>query len=75
MFPDPDRLDLARDDSRHLAFGIGIHTCAGSNLANLEAEIVFTELAKRLPELKVVGHERQESILVRGLTKLFLEVG
>ncbi len=75
VFPDPDRLDLARDDSRHLAFGIGIHTCAGSNLANLEAEIVFTELAKRLPELKVVGHERQESILVRGLTKLFLEVG
>ncbi|MEQ8816182.1 MAG: cytochrome P450 [Thalassobaculum sp.] len=71
-FPDPDRLDLARDDSRHLAFGIGIHTCAGSNLANLEAEIVFTELAKRLPELKVVGHERQESILVRGLTKLFV---
>jgi cytochrome P450 len=37
QFPDPDRLDLARTPNRHIAFGFGIHTCAGLNLARLEA--------------------------------------
>lgn len=72
-FPDPDRLDLTRNATRHLSFGAGIHTCAGSSLAQLEAELVFEALAARFPALNVVSLERQESILVRGLTKLVLE--
>jgi cytochrome P450 len=71
-FDDPDRLDLARVTNKHLAFGTGIHTCAGATLANLEAELVFTEVARRYPRLEVVRTERQESILVRGLTRLYL---
>ena len=31
-FPDPDRFDVARNPTRHLAFGSGIHMCAGMSL-------------------------------------------
>ncbi|MBN8874786.1 MAG: cytochrome P450 [Rhodospirillales bacterium] len=75
VFADADRLDLGREETRHLAFGAGIHTCAGSSLAQLEAELVFAALARRFPVLQVVAEERQESILVRGLTRLVLACG
>jgi cytochrome P450 len=72
IFPEADRLDLQRQENRHLAFGAGMHTCAGSSLANLEAELVFQSLGRRFPRLEVVSLLRQESILVRGLTQLVL---
>jgi cytochrome P450 len=40
-FPDPDRLDLGRDASGHLAFGHGIHYCVGAALARIEARAVL----------------------------------
>ncbi len=33
QFPNPERLDIARHPNRHLAFGTGIHACAGMSLA------------------------------------------
>jgi cytochrome P450 len=74
-FPGADRLDLDREENRHLSFGAGIHTCAGSSLAQLEAEMVFAALAERFAELSVLSYERQESIIVRGLTRLVLNCG
>jgi cytochrome P450 len=74
-FADPDTLDVRREETRHLAFGAGIHTCAGTSLAQLEAEMVFTALARRFPVLRVLSYQRQESILVRGLTTLILDCG
>jgi cytochrome P450 len=74
-FPDADRLHVRREETRHLAFGAGIHTCAGTSLAQLEAELVFNALVRRFPSLNVVSYQRQESILVRGLTQLVLECG
>lgn len=74
-FPDADRLDLDREENRHLSFGAGVHTCAGSSLAQLEAELVFTALAQRFPELDILSCERQESIIVRGFTRLVLACG
>jgi len=40
-FADPDVLDLRRADNRHLAFGFGIHQCAGLSLARLEGRIAI----------------------------------
>jgi cytochrome P450 len=37
QFPGPDRLDLGRDTSGHLAFGHGIHYCLGAPLARMGA--------------------------------------
>ncbi len=49
-FPDPDRLDFARADNHHLAFGQGNHFCLGSQLAKLEAEIAIGALLRRFPD-------------------------
>ena len=52
-FADPDRLDVARDDTRHLAFGRGSHYCLGAPLARLEAEIAIETLLRRRPGLRL----------------------
>jgi cytochrome P450 len=71
-FPDPDTLDLRRSGARMLAFGHGIHTCLGAGLARLEAQIAFSELARRFPHLSIESEtpERAPSIHFRGLQKL-----
>lgn len=48
QFPDPDRFDLARDPTTHLAFGDGIHRCIGAPLARLVAYRALDALL-RLP--------------------------
>jgi cytochrome P450 len=52
-FDDPDRLDLERQDVKHLAFGRGRHYCLGAPLARVEAEIALTTLLRRLPGLRL----------------------
>jgi len=52
---EPDRLDITREPSRHVAFGEGIHHCIGAPLARLEARVAFEELFKRIPEYAVIG--------------------
>ena len=52
-FPEPERLDVAREDKRHLAFGRGSHFCLGAPLARLEAEIALETLFRRLPGLRL----------------------
>jgi len=47
QFPDPDRLDIHRHPNRHLAFGTGIHACAGMSLARMEAQVAIGALVRR----------------------------
>jgi cytochrome P450 len=51
VFPEPDRLDLRRHESRQLGFGMGMHFCLGAPLARLEGEIALGTLLRRLPDL------------------------
>jgi cytochrome P450 len=50
-FSDPGLLDIGRDARGHLAFGHGAHFCVGAPLARLEAEVAFSTLLTRVPEL------------------------
>jgi cytochrome P450 len=52
-FPDPDRLDLGRDASGHVAFGYGIHYCLGAPLARMEAEVALGGLLARFPAISL----------------------
>jgi len=49
VFADPERLDLSRTENRHLAFGFGVHQCAGLNLARLEGRIAIGRFLARFP--------------------------
>ncbi len=72
QFADPDRLNIARAENRHLAFGMGIHFCLGAPLARIEGQIALGEMARRLgsPELVVAAPEYKENVTLRGLASL-----
>ncbi len=65
VFPDPDRIDITRSPNPHLGFGGGVHRCVGSSLARVQGRVVFAEVAKRLPNLRV-----DESVQLRYLDRL-----
>ncbi|AGL16505.1 cytochrome P450 [Actinoplanes sp. N902-109] len=52
-WPQPDRLDLTRPRTSHLAFGHGAHLCLGQQLARVELRIGLAELVTRLPGLRL----------------------
>jgi cytochrome P450 len=70
FFADPDRLDLSRPVTRHLAFGLGVHFCLGLPLARLEGELAFTQLANRQLELATERPVYKENLTLRGLAEL-----
>lgn len=51
-FDDPDEIVLDRAHNRHVAFGSGIHRCAGSNLARMELRVAIEEWLLRIPEFE-----------------------
>jgi cytochrome P450 len=55
QFPNPDRLDIRRQPNRHLAFGTGIHACAGMSLARMEAQVAIGRLLKRFSRIEPAG--------------------
>jgi hypothetical protein len=56
-FEDADRVVLDRELNRHVAFGAGIHRCAGSNLARMELRVAIEEWLRRIPEFELAGGE------------------
>jgi cytochrome P450 PksS len=74
IFADPDRLDLARENNKHLAFGLGVHYCVGAPLARLEGQIAIQTLVERLPNLHLAAAQQalrwRPGLTVRGLEAL-----
>jgi cytochrome P450 len=52
-FPNPDELDLRREDNPHVGFGYGRHQCVGQQLARMELQIVLHTLLRRIPTLRL----------------------
>ena len=73
-YGDPDRLDLGRDSTGHLAFGHGSHYCLGAPLARLEAEIAFGGLLERFGSMTLAvppdALRWRPSTLIHGLETL-----
>ncbi len=75
VFSDPDRFDIARDPNPHLAFGAGIHTCAGLNVARLEGRVAIARIFERFPELRLSGEPvRSRRARFRGFDSLPLAI-
>ncbi|MFZ9629578.1 MAG: cytochrome P450 [Ilumatobacteraceae bacterium] len=53
QFPDADTVILDREANRHVAFGSGIHRCAGSNLARMELRVAIQEFLARIPDFSL----------------------
>jgi cytochrome P450 len=75
-FVDPERFDIHRRATRHLALGHGVHHCLGANLARLEARVAFEEWHRRLGEYELVGEpSRITSIWARAHSRVPLRFG
>ncbi|WP_457032729.1 cytochrome P450 [Kitasatospora sp. P5_F3] len=54
VYPDPDRLDLARTgQAPNLAFGHGAHYCVGAALTRMQCAVILETLLTRLPALRL----------------------
>jgi cytochrome P450 len=73
-YPDPDRFDVRRNPTNHLAFGTGPHVCVGVYLARLEMTALFTALARRVRRFELGDSERALHNILRGFTKLEVTV-
>jgi cytochrome P450 len=70
-FPEPDRFDLSRPDTKVASFGGGIHFCLGAPLARLEAQLAFPMLYQRFPKLAPAGAPtRRLGFNLRGFAKV-----
>jgi hypothetical protein len=71
-FPDPHRLDLGRQDNRHMAFAWASHFCFGAPLARIEGQVVLSTLLRRMPELQLKSDTVtwRPNLGLRGLTGL-----
>lgn len=71
-FPEPDRFDIGRNPTDHLAFGRGIHRCIGAGLAQQEIKAVLEQLADRLEQFEIVEASWRRNNGLHGLDHLLV---
>jgi pimeloyl-[acyl-carrier protein] synthase len=76
VFDDPDRLDIGRQENRHVSLGSGIHFCLGASLARLEARTALSALISRYPDMRLgaTPPKRGRNVVLRGLETLHVRV-
>jgi cytochrome P450 len=57
VFEEPDRFNITRKKSPHVAFGGGAHICIGAPLARLEGQVTLLRLFERFPNLRLADPE------------------
>jgi len=77
-FDDPNRFDVTRPRNHHVAFGYGTHFCLGAHLARLELRVLFEELLRVLPDIRLARTADPEfapGYFTRTLRELWVEFG
>lgn len=69
-YPDPDRFDVTRRPTDHMAFGFGEHLCVGMPLARLEMQVLLEALVSRVGGFEIVDKQRVLGNVLRGLSHL-----
>lgn len=73
VFVEPDRLDVERQENKHVAFGLGAHYCMAAALARLEGQVAIRELVRRAGNLCIAAEPvRRRSAVLRGLKHLLV---
>jgi cytochrome P450 len=83
IYPDPDRLDVARyhdrsrPPARHLGYSLGIHYCLGAPLASLEMEVLLHCILSRVATMRPLRDDPpyKPNLIVRGLAALPVAFG
>ncbi|MFE9022865.1 cytochrome P450 [Streptomyces sp. NPDC007808] len=71
VFAAPDRLDPSRSPNPHVSFGDGPHVCLGAHFARLQLGVLYREVLRALPVLRLAGSpERLVSNFINGLKSL-----
>jgi hypothetical protein len=73
-YGDPDRFDISRRDTHHVAFAAGLHYCIGAALAKLEADVALNAILDRYSDLALLDLEPdwRPNVTMRGLDTLRL---
>lgn len=72
-WPDPDKLDIHREQKPHLGFGFGMHTCLGAVLARMEVLETVSTFLDRFPDFHVARPVKYGNFSLRGATELWIE--
>jgi cytochrome P450 len=72
VIADPYDYIIDRPRARqHLSFGFGIHRCVGNRLAELQLTIIWEEIMKRFPEIRLLEEpKRSYSIFIKGYEEM-----
>lgn len=72
VFEEADKFIADRDNARrHLSFGYGVHRCVGARLAELQIQILLSEMLKRNMNIKLSGDiVRADNSFVHGLVNV-----
>lgn len=82
-FDDPGEFRIDRRNAReHIAFGRGIHTCAGAPLARVEGQVTLNRMLDRMSDIRIDESEHgadsarhfdyEPTFLLRGLRELHI---